>query len=166
MYVPAAFPSPPKFTYKHKFIGKQPHKDANLNRQNINTNLLCEFLAHSVKSSMAVHDFRRSLLKPMHGWFGHILLLDVIAIAVRSGNDGHDEKSREELNCANELVIFKYDKVSQWHFLPRPDSLDWNCWNVFEALIVAFAIHFHGCTAAVPVYPLIYFLFLMMLINR
>lgn len=53
--------------------------------------LLCEDLAHSVKSSIAVQDLRRSVLRPyMVGWWGHMLPgLEI----VRSGSEGHDENS-------------------------------------------------------------------------
>lgn len=49
-----------------------------------------------VKSSMAVHDLRRSLFKPIVCCVGHMPLL---AAAVKSGSDGHDENKRDALNC-------------------------------------------------------------------
>lgn len=58
--------------------------------------LLWEFFVHSVKSSMAVHDFLRSLFN-RYSCVGHILLPAVTA-DVKSGNDGHDENNRDELN--------------------------------------------------------------------
>lgn len=58
--------------------------------------LLCELFPHSmVKSSMAVHDLRRSLFKPIVCCAGHIPLL---VAAVKSGNDGHEENKRDALN--------------------------------------------------------------------
>lgn len=58
--------------------------------------LLWELFPHSmVKSSMAVHDLRRSLFKPIVCCVGHMPLL---AAAVKSGNDGHDENKRDALN--------------------------------------------------------------------
>lgn len=48
-----------------------------------------------VKSSIAVHDLRRSLFKPIVCCVGQIPLF---AAAVKSGNDGHDENRRDALN--------------------------------------------------------------------
>uniref|UniRef100_A0A8D8N761 (northern house mosquito) hypothetical protein n=1 Tax=Culex pipiens TaxID=7175 RepID=A0A8D8N761_CULPI len=53
--------------------------------------LLCDDLAHSVRSSIAVHDFRRSVLSPyMVCWWGQ---MPPGFEMVRSGSDGHDENS-------------------------------------------------------------------------
>lgn len=55
--------------------------------------LLCEFLADSmVRSSVAVHDFRRSLLRPIGCCVDKIPLLTTFT---KSGNDGHDENNRD-----------------------------------------------------------------------
>lgn len=55
-----------------------------------------------VKSSMAVHDLRRSLFRPIVCCVGHIPLL---AAAVKSGSDGHDENKRDALNYFNVMVF-------------------------------------------------------------
>lgn len=49
-----------------------------------------------VKSSIAVHDLRRSLFNPIVCCVGHMPLF---AAAVKSGSDGHDENKRDAFNC-------------------------------------------------------------------
>lgn len=57
-----------------------------------------------VRSSIAVHDLRRSLFKPIVCWAGHIPLL---VAAVKSGNEGHDENKRDAFNC--------WIRISKWN---------------------------------------------------
>lgn len=70
----------------------------------MHTNLLCEFFEHSVKSSIAVQDFLLSLFNPLYCEFGQILFK---LAAVKSGNDGHDENSLDELDWKRWLNAIK-----------------------------------------------------------
>lgn len=68
--------------------------------------LLWEFFPHSiVKSSIAVHDLRRSLFNPIVCCACQTPLL---AAAVKSGNDGHDENKRDALNCLMSVFFFNF----------------------------------------------------------
>lgn len=73
--------------------------------------LLCELLPQSmVKSSIAVHDLRRSLFKPIVCCVGQMPLL---VAAVRSGSDGHDENRRDALS----FCVFNF--IDEWKWAER-----------------------------------------------
>lgn len=85
-----------KTIYKIEIRPNKKKVETNQTPKNCLAYLLWELFPHSmVKSSIAVQDLRRSLFKPIVCCVGHMPLL---AAAVKSGNDGHDENKRDALN--------------------------------------------------------------------